>query len=157
MSEYPGMNPARNDPPVILFDGVCNLCNRGVRWIIRRDRRAVFRFAALQSAAGRKLLVDAGRTEELPGSMILIDQDGVHERSDAAIRIAAYLGFPWSLAKAARILPRFLRDGLYRWVARNRYRWFGKRDTCTVPEVEVRERFLDAGEVPGSAAAGCTV
>lgn len=157
--------------PLILFDGVCNLCSAAVSWVIERDRRKIFRFASLQSRAARSALVpipDAGkaqatdqppaseRGEAAPGalvppagrldSMILIDRDGVHVRSDAAIRIARGLGFPWSLAGIAALLPRRLRDGLYDWIARNRYRWFGRQNACLLPTPELRARFLDADE-----------
>jgi predicted DCC family thiol-disulfide oxidoreductase YuxK len=132
--------------PVILFDGVCNLCHAAVAWVLERDRHQVFRFASLQSNAAREVLTAAGLTGDLPDSVILVDEQGVHTRSDAAMRIARRLGFPWSLAVLAQPLPGFLRDAGYAWVARNRYRWFGRRDTCAVPTPELASRFLDAGE-----------
>jgi predicted DCC family thiol-disulfide oxidoreductase YuxK len=138
------MNP-RVGSPVILFDGVCNLCTGGVRWIIRRDRRAVFTFASIQSPAGRHLLEKVGLGPD-PGSMILIDEAGVHSRSDAAIRIATRLGFPWSLSRVAGVLPRGIRNAVYSWIARNRYRWFGRRDSCMVPDERWRSRFLEPAE-----------
>jgi predicted DCC family thiol-disulfide oxidoreductase YuxK len=137
--------------PLILFDGVCNLCNAAVQWVIERDRRGVFRFGALQSEAGRAALRGAGTAEDLPGSIVLIDGAGTHTGSDAALRIARELGFPWSLAAVARAVPRPLRDGVYSWVARNRYRWFGRRESCMVPTPELAARFVDAGERPGAA------
>lgn len=135
------------DGPVILFDGVCNLCNAAVTWVIERDRRARFRFASLQSAAAESLLREAGAAGPLPDSIVVVDAGGVHVRSEAALRIASGLGFPWSLAAAGRILPRGLRDRLYAWVARNRYRWFGRRDSCMVPSAALAARFLDATEM----------
>ena len=134
--------------PIVLFDGVCNLCNATVRWIIERDRRKAFRFASLQSraaaeAGGELSMLEHGRR---PDSVVLIDAEGTHTRSEAAIRIGRHLGFPWSLAGLARILPRALRDAVYSGVARNRYRWFGRRDACQVPTPELRARFLDADE-----------
>jgi len=129
--------------PIVLFDGVCNFCNSAVAWIIRRDRRGVFRFASLQSSAGRAAVMAAHGPAELPDSVVLITGGVVLVRSDAAIAIVRGLGFPWSLACVALILPRPLRDGLYSWIARNRYRWFGKREACMVPEPHLRERFLD--------------
>lgn len=128
--------------PIILFDGVCNLCSTVVRWVIARDKRAVFRFASLQSDAGRAALAAAGGPE-LPDSVVLIQSGRVLVSSDAAIGIAAGLGFPWSLARAGLVVPRGVRDVMYRWVARNRYRWFGKQETCMVPTAALRERFLD--------------
>jgi predicted DCC family thiol-disulfide oxidoreductase YuxK len=137
--------------PTLLFDGVCNLCNAAVRWVIARDRRAQFRFASLQSRAAREAMArmrdgPAGSPTPLPDSMVLLDETGVHVRSDAAIRVARRLGLPWSLLAIARVLPRGVRDALYDWIARNRYRWFGKRDNCMVPASELRARFLDADE-----------
>lgn len=143
MSEREAVNTCDMDQtPVLLFDGVCNLCNAGVRWIVKRDRRRVFRFASLQSEAAVRLLAQAGVTGQPPDSMILIDEAGVHYRSDAAIGVAARLGFPWTLARTARIVPRGLRDAVYGWIARNRYRWFGKRDSCLVPTEELKGRFV---------------
>ncbi len=129
--------------PVILFDGVCNLCNGAVTWVIERDNRAYFRFASLQSGAARSALSDAGAPAIMPDSIVLLDADGVHVRSDAALRIAARLGMPWSLLSLARIVPRVLRDAVYDFIARNRYRWFGRRDVCMLPTAGVADRFLD--------------
>ena len=131
---------------LILFDGVCNLCHASVRWIIARDRREAFDFASLQSEVAREALANLGGVPGTPESLVLIDAAGAHFRSDAALRIARELGFPWSLAALARILPRFLRDGLYRWIAARRYRWFGRKPTCSLPLPGQERRFLDAGE-----------
>lgn len=133
----------RAGQPVVLFDGVCNLCTAGVRFVIERDPAARFSFASLQSDTARRLLADAGVSAPLPDSIVLLDAAGVHTRSDAALRIAAGLRLPWSLAAGLRIVPRALRDGVYDFVARHRYRWFGTRDTCLVPTPELRTRFLD--------------
>jgi predicted DCC family thiol-disulfide oxidoreductase YuxK len=130
--------------PIILFDGVCNLCNAAVQWVIDHDPQQTFRFASLQSQAARAALPDI---DSLPDSIILIDEDGVHTRSTAALRIARRLGFPWSLAAIATPLPNFLRDAIYKWIARNRYSWFGRQDTCRMPTPELAARFLDAEEV----------
>lgn len=140
--------PAPSGPPLLLFDGVCNLCNASVAWILERDRRGRFRFASLQSDAARAALAaaGAGAPEALPDSMVLIDATGVHTQSDAVLGVGRHLGFPWSLARLGVAIPRPLRDALYAFVARGRYRWFGKRDTCMVPKPELAARFLDAGE-----------
>lgn len=127
--------------PVVLFDGVCNLCNGAVRFILRWDRAGVFHFASLQSAAARELVGDVTLD-----SVVLVDEDGIHTRSEAAIRIARRLGWPWSMAVVAFVLPRAWRDAVYAWVARNRYRWFGRRESCLLPAAEVAGRFLDSGE-----------
>jgi len=132
--------------PVILFDGVCNLCNASVRWVIARDRGAVFRFASLQSGAGKQVLAAAGADAGGPDSVVLVDEAGVHTQSEAVLRIARRLGRPWTLAAAARVLPRPWRDALYAWVARHRYAWFGRRDACLRPTPALRARFLDADE-----------
>lgn len=142
--------------PLLLFDGVCNLCHGTVRWVLARDRAQRFDFASLQSAAGREALREAlqaaGIDEPLPpadsdpDSVVLIDARGVHLRSDAAIEVARGLGLPWSLAVVGRVLPRALRDPIYRWVARNRYRWFGRKEACGLPAPGQAERFLDANE-----------
>ncbi len=135
--------PANRSHPLILFDGVCNLCNASVAWIIRHDRRDVFRFASLQSPAGRAALAAAAPSGGIPDSVVLIDGGRMYTRSNAAIEIARGLGFPWSLAAAGLMVPRPLRDALYSTVARNRYRWFGKRAACMMPTPELRARFLD--------------
>jgi predicted DCC family thiol-disulfide oxidoreductase YuxK len=128
---------------VVLFDGVCNLCNGIVRFVIRRDPRAHFQFAPLTSEAAARALASASFTGPLPDTVVLIDEGRVFMRSDAALRIARKLGFPWPLAYGLVIVPRGLRDWLYDVVARHRYRWFGRRDTCMVPTPAVRARFLD--------------
>lgn len=128
--------------PIILFDGVCNLCNASVQWVLRRDRRAVFRFAALQSEPGQQLLrqfgLDSGRFE----TVVLVAEGRVFVRSEAALEIARRLGGGWRLAGLLRVFPLFLRDAVYGWVARNRYRWFGKQEICWLPTPALRERFL---------------
>lgn len=124
--------------PVVLFDGVCNLCNGAVLWIIRRDPEAKFRFAPLQSRPDL-----AG----LPDSIVLIDSCGTHVRSEAVLRIALGLRSPWPLLGAiGRVFPRPVRDGIYNFVARRRYRWFGKQDECVLPTPELRARFIDSDQ-----------
>lgn len=136
------MSP-REAPPVILFDGVCNLCNGAVVFILERDPRARFRFAALQSEPATALLASMGVDRHaLPDSMVLIERGQVYVRSRAALRIARGLRFPWSLLSVFLLLPPRLGDALYDVVARNRYRWFGKRDACMVPTPELEKRFL---------------
>ena len=135
--------------PLVLFDGVCNLCNSSVQWIIERDKERRFDFASLQSDAARRELdkvLGAEEIDALPDSIVLVDSDGVHTRSAAALRIARGLGSPYPLLALGFVLPRLIRDAVYDMVARNRYRWFGRRDTCMTPTPGVAERFLDAGE-----------
>lgn len=127
---------------VVLFDGVCNLCNAAVRFVIARDPSARFRFAALDSQAARAVLGTACAPEALPDSIVLIDEQGVFTRSTAALRIARRLSFPWPLAYALILVPRAVRDRLYDWIASRRYGWFGRRESCLVPTAEIEARFL---------------
>jgi predicted DCC family thiol-disulfide oxidoreductase YuxK len=135
--------------PIILFDGVCNLCNSAVQWVIDRDKEGRFDFASLQSNAARRELekvIDEKEIDALPDSIILLDSDGVHVRSAAALRIARGLGSPFAVIRLTIVLPRPIRDAVYNLIARNRYRWFGRRDTCMTPTPDLAARFLDADE-----------
>src|SRR5262245_61312945 len=129
--------------PVILFDGVCNLCNGFVQFVIARDPQARFRFASLQARAAAALLAGRGSQGQLPDSLLLLEKGKLYKQSDAALRVLKGLAFPWNLMCALLIVPRPLRDFVYAWVARNRYRWFGKREVCMVPTPELRARFLN--------------
>ena len=128
----------------ILFDGVCNLCNGFVQFVVARDPRAHFRFAALSSEGARQLLIDSGVIDPLPDSMVLIEDGRVYLRSDAPLRIARRLTFPWPLLAVFLAVPRFIRDRVYDAVAARRYRWFGRRDVCMVPSADLRQRFIDS-------------
>ena len=132
-------------PAVVLFDGECNLCNRAVQFVLRRDRRARFRFASLQSPAGRRLLAGIALPTPLPDSIVLLEAGRAFLRSGAALRIARGLGWPWRLFAALLLVPRPLRDWAYDVVARHRHRWFGRRSSCMVPTPELRDRFLPDG------------
>nr|WP_247681765.1 thiol-disulfide oxidoreductase DCC family protein [Paenibacillus sp. Marseille-P2973] len=128
---------------VILFDGVCHLCQGAVKFIIKRDPRGIFHFASLQSPAADRLL--EGKTPEggFLNTIVLVE-DGVHyTRSTAALRIARRLRFPWPLMYLFIVIPRPLRDAVYGWIAANRYRWFGKDDACMMPTPDIRKRFLE--------------
>lgn len=126
----------------MIFDGVCNLCNASVDFIIRHDKRGRFRFTANQHEAGKQILAAQGLAPDSADTVFLYEGGRLYSRSSAALRIARGLGFPWSLAWAGMILPRPLRDAVYAWIARNRYRWFGKKETCRLPTPEERSRFL---------------
>lgn len=132
--------------PVLLYDGVCGFCNKSVQLILDHDRRGSMRFAALQSDYGQSVIE---RHPELRGvdSVVFVESyaggERVHTRSDAALKVAAYLGGFWKIFLAAKVLPRRLRDYCYDLFARNRYKFFGKYDTCMLPPPEVRSRFLD--------------
>lgn len=127
--------------PLLLFDGVCNLCSASVQWIIRRDRKSIFRFASLQSDFVKSHPLLKGKS--LPDSLVLIDRGRVYVKSSAALRIARLLGFPWNLLAIGYILPSGLRDSMYDMVARKRYRWFGKSEACMIPSPELKSRFVE--------------
>jgi len=133
--------------PVLLYDGVCGFCNKSVQLILDHDRKGSMRFAALQSDYGQSVIE---RHTELRGvdSVVFIEQarggERIYVRSDAALKVASYLGGFWKIFLAAKIIPGRLRDYLYDLFARNRYKLFGKYDSCMLPPPEVRSRFLDA-------------
>jgi len=134
-------------PATILFDGVCNLCNGFVQFVIRHDAAGQFRFAALQSEAGQALLAAHGQPLTPaaladPASVVLVADGRVHTHSAAVLRIAGRLGGPWRLAAVGWLLPGPWRDAAYRFVAQHRYRWFGRQESCWLPTPELRERFL---------------
>ena len=129
--------------PILLFDGVCNLCAGAVRFAITRDRDARLRFTPLQSPVGQELLRRHGCEPDALDTVVLIDAAGAHVRSTAALRLLGQLPAPWRwLGPPLLLLPRRLRDAVYDFVARHRYRWFGRRDACLVPTPELRARFL---------------
>lgn len=128
--------------PIILFDGVCNLCNASVQFVIRHDPQARFKFAALQSATAEKLLQNCAVDRASLDSVILVEDGHVYIESDAALRIARKLSGGWSLLAGFSIVPRPIRDAVYRLIARNRYRWFGKQESCMMPTPDLRARFL---------------
>ncbi len=131
--------------PIILFDGVCNLCNSSVQWVIERDPEGIFRFASLQSKVAEKIFLRTGLEGEKLNSVALYEEGRLYQRSTAALRIARKLDAPWSLLYNLIVIPAFIRDAVYDFIARNRYRWFGRRESCMVPSPELRERFLDPG------------
>ena len=128
--------------PVILFDGVCNLCNASVNFVIDRDHDSLFKLAALQSGPGEELLQKYQLSSDYLESIVLIDDHGVWRNSTAALRIARRLSGAWRLMYAFIIVPRPLRDAVYGWIARNRYKWFGKKDSCRLPTPDIATRFL---------------
>ena len=127
---------------VILFDGVCNLCNASVRFVIKRDQKARFNYASLQSpyAAGlfKKLNFDASKTD----SIVLYENETIYVRSTAALKIARHLDGLWFLLYGFIIVPAFLRDAIYDFIAKKRYQWFGKKEHCEIPAPGMKERFL---------------
>jgi predicted DCC family thiol-disulfide oxidoreductase YuxK len=129
--------------PILFFDGICNLCTGAVQFVMRHDKHKLFLFASLQSQAGEHAIRETGIA--LPndhGTIILYYRGQYYLRSSAIIKTAQLLGGVWSLADIFRILPTWLRDGIYKFVARNRYKWFGKRNECLLPTPENKARFI---------------
>ena len=129
--------------PVLFFDGVCNLCNGVVQFILKHDKKKIFLFAPLQSEAGKEAIEKATPIyKHAPDSVILFYKGKWYTRSSAALQVFRLLGFPWSLLFAGIIFPVFLRDPVYNFISRHRYKWFGKRSECMLPAPGVKERFL---------------
>ena len=134
--------PHTSTGPVIVFDGHCVLCSANARFVLRNDRAGRFRLAAMQGEAGRALFEAAGVDPDDPETLVVVEGARVHYDSDAVIRIWSGLGWPWKALGLARIVPRALRDTVYRLVARNRYRWFGRREECFVSDPRWADRIL---------------
>ena len=128
--------------PILLYDGVCYLCNGIVQFALARDPQGRLRFASLQSDVGQALLREHKIPAETFDTSLLIEDGKVYDRSTSALRTARYLRFPWPLLYGLIIVPRFIRDAVYDFVAGRRFNWFGRMDACPLPPPEVRERFL---------------
>lgn len=137
------MSDPAPDGPIVLFDGVCNLCTGVVQFVIRRDPEGRFRFAPLQSETATELLHACGLSENRLETFVLIEDGDCYTKSSAAIRIAAHLGGLYRVAGPLRYLPRPVRDAVYDLVAASRYEVFGRKDQCMVPGPDVEDRFLD--------------
>lgn len=133
--------PGENGP-IILFDAECVLCSANARFVLKHDMAGHFRLASMQGAVGAALYREHGMDPEDPSSMLVVENGRVRTDSDAVLRICEGLGLPWRLLALFRVVPRMLRDPVYRWIARNRYRLFGKRDTCWIAPREYRDRML---------------
>jgi predicted DCC family thiol-disulfide oxidoreductase YuxK len=137
------------EPPILLFDGVCNLCSKAVHFVLEHEADPSVRFASLQSDFGKALLAKHGLShvvaEADPESLVFVEEGRAYERSTGALRLAGHLRAPWRWGRVLLLVPRFLRDLVYRFIAKHRYRWFGKSDSCLVPTKELRARFLDQG------------
>ncbi len=131
---------------IVLFDGVCNFCNGSVNFVLRRDPKGVFRFAALQSDSGRRVLEQAGIADHGLDGLVLVEGNEVSVKSTAALRISRRLGNLWPLTAVFLLVPRVIRDWAYDWFAARRYRWFGQRDECMIPTPEMRTRFIEEPE-----------
>jgi len=128
---------------VVLFDGVCNLCNESVQFIIKNDKKNTFQFSSLQSEFGQKILTKNQLNTNDFDSILLLDQEKIFDKSDAALRIAKELDFPIRLLSVLLIIPKPIRDYYYSIIAKNRYKWFGKKESCWIPTAELKNKFID--------------
>ncbi|QTC43121.1 thiol-disulfide oxidoreductase DCC family protein [Bacillus sp. V3] len=126
---------------VILFDGVCNLCNSSVQFIIQRDSGKVFKFASLQSEIGKRYK-ELFNIPASTDSIVLLMNDKVYKESTAALLIASRLKWPWKWFRIFQVIPKPIRDKVYKWIAANRYKWFGRKESCMIPSKEDRDRFI---------------
>jgi len=134
---------AQQQQAVLLYDGLCCLCNRTVHFLLRIDHRCVLHFAALQSTSAKSLLEQVDHSRPLPDGVVLIHNGKIYTESEAALKSLQLIGGIWKLLAMLRFIPNFIRKPIYRIVARNRYKWFGKYDTCPLPKPEWKQRFLD--------------
>jgi len=138
------MNKLPKNKQIILFDGVCNLCNSSVQYVIKHDKKSKFMFMALQSNTANKLLkthdIDAAQMDSI---LLYIPHKGIKAKSTAALKIAAQLNFPVCLLGMFMVVPKFFRDWVYNYIAKNRYKWFGKTTHCMIPTESLKQRFVD--------------
>jgi len=127
---------------VVLFDGLCNLCEWSVQFIIKRDPKNFFRFATLQSVMGQTLLQKFGLSRDEINTVVFVEGERCHTKSSAGLQIARRLNGFWPLLFIFIVLPKFLRDRGYDWIVKNRYQWFGKKEVCMIPSPELKEKFL---------------
>ncbi len=132
-----------SDKKIVLFDGVCNLCSNSVQFIIRHDKKNQFLFGSLQGKAGQEYLKKFNLPEDSFNSFMLVENDKLYTRSSGALRMLKHIGNGWQLFYAFIIVPKFIRDGVYNFIAKNRYKWFGKKEACWIPTPELKGKFLD--------------
>lgn len=138
------MSTSHGTTRIVVFDTQCLLCNGWVQFLLKHDKNDVFRYASIQGPTGQRLLAKAGLRVEGLQTLLLVEPDGTTwQHTEAILRVLHHLGWPWRLAWAAAVVPAPLRNALYRLVARNRYRWFGRSETCLVPTAVSRHLFLD--------------
>jgi predicted DCC family thiol-disulfide oxidoreductase YuxK len=131
-----------NTDSVLLFDGICNLCNRSVKFVSKRDKKKIIFYASLQSDCGKQLLEQYGLTATMPDSLVWIEQGKAYIKSTAVLKLSRHLTAAWPIVYWFIIIPRPIRDAVYNWVSANRYHWFGKLDTCMMPDAALQKRFL---------------
>lgn len=131
-----------NDKLIILFDGVCNLCNSSINFIIKHNHKKQFLFASLQSDVAKEILLQFSQKKIALDSIVFIENNIIYDKSTAILRISRYLNGGYKLLYGIIIIPKFIRDGLYNQIAKNRYNWFGKKKNCMIPAPEVKSRFL---------------
>ena len=129
--------------PLVLFDGVCNLCNSSVQYVIKHDRYNKFKFASLQSDAAKEILLQFNVNNSDLNSIILIDNNKIFKKSLAVLRLLKILGGVYTLLYIFIIIPKPLRDWVYDYIAKNRYKWYGKKDSCMIPTKELKNKFID--------------
>ncbi len=129
--------------PVILFDGVCNLCTGSVQFVIKHDSKHQFRFASLQSEFGQQVMTEFHLPTTELGSFILLENGKIYTRSSGALRVTKKLNGGWPLLYVFMLVPAFIRNGIYNWVAKNRYKWFGKKEECWIPTKELNSLFIE--------------
>lgn len=132
----------KDQKSILLFDGICNLCNASVQFILQKDHKEQFLFASLQSDAAEKLLLQYKEKKIGMDSIVLIEDGKVYQKSAAVLKICRHLNWPWRIFLLGGYLPKSLRDNLYDLIAKNRYRWFGKQDSCTMMVPEYKNRFI---------------
>jgi len=130
------------DGPILLFDGVCNLCSGSVQFVLKRNKKGNVRFASLQSEFGVNALKSSKLPSDYLNSLVLLENGKTYVKSDAALRLAKHLNGLWKLTSIFLIIPKFVRNPVYNWIASNRYKWFGKKETCWIPEAKWKGRFL---------------
>ncbi len=129
--------------PVVLFDGVCNLCSGAVQFIIKHDPKNQFRFASLQSRFGQAIMQQFGLPVNDLNSFILLENNKIYTKSTGALRVSKRLNRLWPALYALIIVPKFIRDAVYSYIAKHRYKWFGKKEACWIPTPALKARFLD--------------
>jgi predicted DCC family thiol-disulfide oxidoreductase YuxK len=128
---------------LVIFDGVCNLCNASVQYIIKHDKNDLFRFAALQSEAGKEVIAKYNiDTVKMDSILLYSEESGISDKSTAALKIASKLGFPRNFMTVFLVIPAFMRNWVYDYIAKNRYKWYGKKEACMVPTPELKSKFL---------------